>query len=118
MFNVLYTRVVPNDPRGTRGGDPKGEDAWCDGASDPRGGVSGGGRAILRIFFYIKVFFGILMLTGIYGCSTASFLSQAVKGHFRVMGLHQSNSLRSANDSDKLYFLYSPAFEHIHSCDC
>ncbi|HBY01818.1 MAG TPA: hypothetical protein DEG92_04640, partial [Rikenellaceae bacterium] len=45
-----------------------------------RGGLSGGGRAILRIFFYI------IMLTSIYGCSTASFLSQAVRGHYRVMG--------------------------------
>ena len=34
---------------------------------------------LLRIFFYI------IMLTGIYGCSTASFLSQAVTGHCRVM---------------------------------
>lgn len=59
MINVLYTRGVPNDPRG---------------------GVSSGCRAILKIFF------GIIMLTSIYGCSTASFLSQAVRGHYRVMG--------------------------------
>jgi predicted aminopeptidase len=56
MSNVLYIRAVPNDPR-----------------------CASGGRAILRIFFYI------IMLTSIYGCSTASFLSQAVTGHCRVM---------------------------------
>jgi len=74
MPNVLYIRAVPNDPRGARGS----------GACEPRGVenrsiVSGRGRAILRIFFYI------IMLTSIYGCSTASFLSQAVTGHCRVM---------------------------------
>jgi len=75
ISNVLYIRAVPNDPRGARGG----------GACELRRGgvrsvVFGRGRAILRIFFYI------ILLTGIYGCSTASFLSQAVKGHCRVMG--------------------------------
>ncbi|MDD2281026.1 MAG: aminopeptidase, partial [Bacteroidales bacterium] len=73
MANVLYIRAVPNDP-------------W--GGGRDFGGASGGrarcrevcgGRAILRIFFYI------IMLNSIYGCSTASFLSQAVTGHCRVM---------------------------------
>ena len=68
MSNMLNMRVVPNDPWGARG---EGRD---------RGrGVCGGG-AILKIFFYT------ILLTGIYGCSTVSFLSQAVKGHCRVMG--------------------------------
>ena len=72
---MLYVRAVPNDPRGARGG----------GACESMGGearsvVFGRGRAILRIFFYI------IMLNSIYGCSTASFLSQAVAGHYRVMG--------------------------------
>jgi len=52
---MLYVRAVPNDPRGARA------------------------RAILRIFFCT------ILLTGIYGCSTVSFLSQAVTGHCRVM---------------------------------
>jgi predicted aminopeptidase len=74
MFNVLYIRAVPNDPWG--GGRDFG------GASGIRARHCGvcGCRTILRIFFYI------IMLTSIYGCSTASFLSQAVTGHCRVMG--------------------------------
>lgn len=78
MSNVLYIRAVPNDPwgGGLDSGGARGE-GRAKGRARGRGVC--GGRAILKIFFYT------ILLTGIYGCSAVSFLSQAVKGHCRVM---------------------------------
>jgi len=74
MSNVLYIRVVPNDP-------------WGGGLDS--GGARGEGRArgrgVCGCRVILKIVFCTILLTGIYGCSTVSFLSQAVKGHCRVM---------------------------------
>jgi len=74
MSNVLYIRAVPNDP-------------W--GGDLDSGGARGEGRArgrgVCGCRVILKIVFCAILLTGIYGCSTVSFLSQAVMGHCRVM---------------------------------